>query len=62
MAASIIVSVISIITVVGLFSLIIDCFHVEQYMDETLNNHCETNKNYYELVNNDYEYDDYLEE
>jgi hypothetical protein len=62
MAASIIVSIISIITVIGLFSLLIDCFHVE-YIDEILINNYETNhKDDYELVNNDYEYDDYSEE
>jgi hypothetical protein len=62
MVASIIVSIISIITVIGLFSLLIDCFHVE-YIDEILINNYETNhKDDYELVNNDYEYDDYSEE
>lgn len=62
MVASIIVSIISIITVIGLFSLLIDCFNVE-YIDEILINNYETNhKDDYELVNNDYEYDDYSEE
>lgn len=62
MTALLITSFIIVITVVGMFSLLIDCLYVEKYVDETLKNHYKTtNKNYYELVNNDYEYKDYLE-
>jgi hypothetical protein len=62
MAASIIVFIISIITAIGLFSLLIDFFHVE-HIDEILINNYEANhKDDYELVNNDYEHDDYSEE
>ena len=61
MEGLIIISFISIITIIGLFSLTVDLFYTED-TEETLMNHYETNKNYYELVDSDYEYNDYLRE
>lgn len=53
MNAFVITSFIIVVTVIFLYCLIIDCFHTE-YIDEILIDD-------YELDNN-YEYDDYLEE